>query len=216
MLSDNDSTDSDVDIAESRRQRDDGHGWGGQTRWEWRFYLLLEDAKSLPTDNGGDRRLRVLVADKDAEMLLKLNAEKYMPVSLSQSSQSSFSPCVHTLLTSTRSLRQNPTALATLREKLFILWGDLEERKATESSALRPRDVNKGQGSAELDRKTRVKEAAAPAAKPFICCLKEYGVKSKTAERNVLDSGVKAETGQAAVDAARWERRWRMFGTVIM
>lgn len=59
-----------------------------------------------------------------------------------------------------------------------------------------------------------------PGAKPFVCCLKEYGVKSKTKTGGVdaLDLGERGKglTGQAAVDAEGWERRWRLFGTVIM
>ena len=82
VLSDNDSADSDVEVNENRRQWDDGHGSDEEKiRWEWRFYLLLEDAKASPKD-GSDTRLRALVVDKDAEMLLKMNAEKYDSFSL--------------------------------------------------------------------------------------------------------------------------------------
>lgn len=118
----------------------------------------------------------------------------------------------------TRSLRENPTALANLREKLFILWGDLEERKATETAALKRRDANKDQNARALDRKAQIqaKDASPPAAKPFVCCLKEYGVKSKNGKGVAVGLGEKAEAGQAAVDAVGWERRWRLFGTVVM
>lgn len=78
MLSDNDSADSDAEMTENRRQWDDGHGLGSKTRWEWRFYLLLEDAKASPTDRS-NTRLRALVLDQDAVMLLKMDAEKYVP-----------------------------------------------------------------------------------------------------------------------------------------
>lgn len=78
VLSDNDSADSDVETDENWRQWDEGHGWGGvEVRWEWRFYLLLEDAKCSSAD-GKNTRLRALVADQDAVMLLKMDAEKYI------------------------------------------------------------------------------------------------------------------------------------------
>lgn len=78
MLSDNDSVDSNAEMDENLRQWDDGHGLGGKTRWEWRFYLLLEDAKASATDRS-NTRLRALVLDQDAVMLLKMDAEKYVP-----------------------------------------------------------------------------------------------------------------------------------------
>jgi len=61
-----------------------------------------------------------------------------------------------------------------------------------------------------------VKDATLPAAKPFVCCLKEYGVKTKTGGGSAMGLEEKGIIGQAAVDAEGWERRWRLFGTVIM
>ena len=81
VLSDNDSSDSDAAPDEKRRQWDDGHGWSGRTRWEWRFCLLLEDANAKGAVGDGDTaRLQALVADQDAVMLLKMDAEEYGPV----------------------------------------------------------------------------------------------------------------------------------------
>lgn len=86
--------------------------------------------------------------------------------------------------------------------------------------ALQPRDGNKGQSSPARgrDRKGQARDAPnpLPAAKPFVCCLKEYGVMSKIGK---VGTGEKRETGlagQAGVDAVGWERRWRLFGTVVM
>ncbi len=104
------------------------------------------------------------------------------------------------------SLRESPKALATLREKLFLLWGDLEERKSRASTTLKQID-----GNAESPQK-----GEAPKSKPFHCCLKEYGVK-KRMQRNVeigdreRDDGCDDE-GEDWV----WERRWKMFGTTII
>lgn len=196
---------SQSDLEENKRDWDRGHGWGGQeTRWEWRFCLLLEDSTaSKKTSTAGENtRLQVLVAEEDAVMLLRMDAEKYVPISALTTS---------VVLIGNVSLRTNPTALATLREKLFILWGDLEERKSKvldlSVSALKHGDANKGPSSS--------KAAAVdmePAAKPFECCLQEYGVKVGRATKMVG----RCDTVQSAVDAAGWERRFRMFGTVIM
>ncbi|KAF2398819.1 hypothetical protein EJ06DRAFT_531897 [Trichodelitschia bisporula] len=69
--------------------------------WEWAFYLLVEDAKPVPGQT--PERMRLLVADRDAEGLLGLDATD---------------------------LRKSPETLAQLKEKLFCLWGELEEKKA--------------------------------------------------------------------------------------
>jgi len=53
-----------------------------------------------------------------------------------------------------RSLRRDPTALNNLRERLFILWGNLEELKS----------------AGKLTPETP------PSSIPFECCIKEYGV----------------------------------------
>jgi hypothetical protein len=66
---------------------DDTHsGWpapqdseaAGPIRWEWRFCLLLEDGWAKPgSADGTDKdKLQVLVAQEDAEYLLKLTAEE--------------------------------------------------------------------------------------------------------------------------------------------
>ena len=48
---------------------------GNEVNWEWRFYLLVEDAGVVA--KGEKRtRLKLLVAEQDAEFLLKLDAEK--------------------------------------------------------------------------------------------------------------------------------------------
>ena len=46
--------------------------------WRWRFCLLLEDASlDSPRKEGKIRGMKVIVADEDAEYLLKLDATKY-------------------------------------------------------------------------------------------------------------------------------------------
>ena len=65
------------------------------------------------------------------------------------------------ILLSPTSLRKDPEQLAILRERLFILWGDLEERKKTITE-------ESGQGPLKLDRAS---------SRPFTCCIQEYGVR---------------------------------------
>ncbi|KAI9761707.1 MAG: hypothetical protein M1835_008135 [Candelina submexicana] len=158
------------------------------TRWEWRFYLLVEDG--VPTkesDISGDRtRLKVLVAHHDAEYLLKMDAED---------------------------LRNNRTALRELREKLFILWGDLEERKSAASKALKDRDPNKNQGAATgKGADSLAKKQQQPCGKAFECCLKEYGVRVPRHEANDQPNNPEA----ISEDGMVWARRFMMFGTTIL
>jgi len=103
------------------------------------------------------------------------------------------------------SLRNSPTALAELREKLFILWGDLEEQKGRKSASLK-----------QIDGNSRPSKEEVPKCKAFQCCLKEYGVKTKI-QRSVEREESGSEDDQAdEEDDWVWERRWRMFGTTIV
>ena len=99
--------------------------------WEWRFELLIEDATSSP---GGTkrRRMKLLVAGTDADFLLRnIRATN---------------------------LAEDKASLARLKEKLFLLWGDLQEWKE-----------EGGAGGGDNPLK--------PSGRPFECLVKEYGVK---------------------------------------
>ncbi|KAF2667035.1 hypothetical protein BT63DRAFT_327557 [Microthyrium microscopicum] len=98
-----------------------------ENRWEWAFYLLVEDAH--PNLGQPREKLMLIVNNKNAQFLLNLDA------------------C---------DLRKNPETLKELREKLFALWGEIEEskRNGTHDLAITPRN------------------------RPFICCIQEYGVKN--------------------------------------
>ena len=109
----------------------------------------------------------------------------------------------------TSSLRRSPTALDSLREKMFLLWGDLEERKARSATALKPVDSNSAFPAKDEVLRT----------KPFQCCIKEYGVKKRM-------QWITEENGSQSEHASEdervqdrhdwvWERRWRMFGCTI-
>jgi protection-of-telomeres protein 1 len=85
------------------------------------------------------------------------------------------------------SLRKNADTLQQLREKLFTLWGNLEEVK-----------LGPNQG---VDEST-----SAHSCKPFNCWIKEYGV--HTTDRDCSKLG--------PCEPEHWERKFRMFQTTIL
>lgn len=99
-------------------------------KWQWRFCLLVEDATSPAVAGKPKAQMPLIVADTDGEYLMNMDASD-----LSKDSQ----------------------MLEVVREKLFVLWGDLQERKEAAKK-----------GDAAMDMQ--------PKAKPFECLIKEYGV----------------------------------------
>jgi hypothetical protein len=100
-------------------------------KWEWRFLLLVEDAKPQKSDDGSPVQMELLVADKDAEHLLNMPACDLRD-------------------------EENAGQLSKLQEKLFHLWGDLQERKE------------------ELN--TAEALSVKPQNRPFECLIMEYGI----------------------------------------
>lgn len=117
---------------EASASETDGHDNSSETRWEWRFALLIEDAGPRPPNDHPKQQMILQVFGTDGDYLLNMEAED---------------------------LKTNPQALAKMREKLFVLWGDLEERKRED-------------GPPHLESKS-----VQPSAKPFECLVKEYGAK---------------------------------------
>ena len=71
-LPDHSDEESDRDDVQRRQI---GHGFRRIDRWDWMFYLLIEDANK--TSSGTKREtMRLLVADRDAEYLLKMDAKE--------------------------------------------------------------------------------------------------------------------------------------------
>lgn len=93
-------------------------------QWEWAFYILVEDAK--PSTGEESMQLPLQIFGEEAINLLGI-----APVDL----------------------RKNKNILNLLKEKLFTLWGDLEEVKS----------------AGQLESGT--------SNKPFECCITEFGVK---------------------------------------
>jgi hypothetical protein len=113
------------------------------------------------------------------------------------------------------SLRKNPTALATLKERLFILWGDLEERKAA-ARALRDNPQPQRKQSNPVEGGGRPsgggdgnKSGGVSSGKAFECCLREYGV--RVPKQKQKEGSEKNDTSSFG-----WDRKFRMFGTTIM
>jgi protection-of-telomeres protein 1 len=140
-------------------------------RWEWSFTLQVEEvspplatAKSAPPPN----RMWLNVSHMEAQHLL--GNEVNDPADL----------------------REDTVLLNQLREKLYILWGDLEERKRSED--------DDGDGEQTAAKRAKLDGEQQPSNLPFNCCLQEYGV---------LREGGKAE------EIADWERQYMMFGVTI-
>ena len=121
-LSDHESV-SDIDPTQSLTDMD-----SEDVKWEWRFVLLVEDAR--PSPGTEPAQMELLVCGTDGDYLLREDASN---------------------------LRQDPKALAKLKETLFHLWGDLQEQK---EEITNPEDF----------------ENLKPSGRPFECFIKEYGV----------------------------------------
>lgn len=151
------------------------------TKWEWRFGLVLEDASTFQSA-GQKPRLKVFLAAEDADFLLKLDATD---------------------------LRADPQSLDELKEKLFLLWGDLEEQKTT---AYESAKANIGQAEDRLTQQINITSRG----RPFECCLMEYGTKVNDDDD---DDDEVPETGDGKEKQCigkDWKRRWRLFGTTIV
>jgi len=127
-------------------------------RWEWHFFLMVEDSEKPKNHEGTTTPMILQVAGTDGDYLL--NAEA----------------C---------DLRTNPTELAKLRQKLFVLWGDLEEKKLEHNVT-----------GTQLNQ-----PGHAVSSRPFECFVKEFGINARDENGIVLED--------------EYERMFSMFGTRI-
>ncbi|CAI7668425.1 unnamed protein product [Penicillium pancosmium] len=142
--------------------------------WEWRFCLLVEGTEPTVSKQQTRELMQIFVTEGDATYLLGLDADD---------------------------LRNNSDRLHELREKLFVLWGDLEERKQ-ESAASAIGDDEPWQP---------VKCSSVP----FKCCIKEYGVKCSHKDPDAMAVDGEDEDMCSQPGCFGWERRFAMFGTTI-
>ncbi|KAI9930375.1 3-ketoacyl-CoA thiolase with broad chain length specificity [Aspergillus wentii] len=137
-------------------------------RWEWRFILLIEDGSPSPPGQPKEQ-MKLFVSGADAVHLLGIDA---------------------------KNLRKNKSTLDILREKLFYLWGNLEEEKQ--------------KAAAEGNLNPQILKTVSSV--PFTCCIKEYGVKcTHGPDKAAIEDGL----GCSQEGCFGWERRFAMFQTVI-
>lgn len=101
-------------------------------KWEWSFSLRLEEVRAAK--DADPARAWVNVGHLEAQFLLGNGVDD------------------------PADLHANASLLNQLREKLYILWGDLEEMKKAEGE--------------EAAKRQKLEE---PSNRPFDCCLQEYG-----------------------------------------
>ncbi|KAL4909280.1 hypothetical protein BDW74DRAFT_79615 [Aspergillus multicolor] len=135
-------------------------------KWEWRFCLLVE-SPTPATAGQPKERLKLFVSDYEAQHLLQESATD---------------------------LRQDSRKLEQLREKLFLLWGELEESKSKtikDSKSLKP-----------------------ASSTPFNCCIIEYGVRCSHARGSKKSSNGRLQ-GCKDRNCFGWERRFGLSKTTI-
>lgn len=165
--------------------------------WEWQFALKVEEV-SASTSNRTKKKPAaatwVLVDNHDAQLLIGFDATN-----------------LHA--------EENYQSLQNLREQMFTLWGNLEERKSKEEAARRKRakkpleappvDSDPEEDTVTIHMGGGGDDGVPPSSqltnKPFRCCLRQYGIK--------MEAGLDEEAN--AGEGYRWERMFGMFGTKI-
>ncbi|KZL83386.1 telomere-binding alpha subunit central domain-containing protein [Colletotrichum incanum] len=187
---------SDYSGVESESEEEEGGTLDGYVKtsdriWEWRFALRLQDVTAVAKNpkNRKENSFWVVVGNMDAQLLTNMDA------------------C---------DLRVNPNELARLREKMFILWGDLEEKKTKElankskkqkatagkkMASDRPPDSSDNEGPNGPSKK----EAEAISNRPFTCCIHQYGIRVKESNPDKANAG----------EGKRWKRMFGLIGTKI-
>ena len=149
--------------------------------WTWHFYVKVEDA--LVPEGQTPCTAWVCVDNEAAQMLLGEDASD---------------------------LRHDERGLAIMRNQLFLLWGNLEDYKASiEKRVLAARSLNHLRPPAHSDDEEDAAKAqprvTAVSNREFGCCIRQYGVKVRE------DDDTKASAG----DGWRWQRMFGLFGTKI-
>ncbi|KAK3325692.1 hypothetical protein B0H66DRAFT_637089 [Apodospora peruviana] len=198
ILSDDGNGDDSSSSSSSSDSDDESGGAddGHELVWEWRFALRLEDG-AAPKKGGPKHRVWVLVDNPDGQCLTGLNA------------------C---------NLFEDQETLASLRERLFTLWGNLEEHKASKAPKELPSagakgsrkrefvqlekpalDSSDGEDNADKGDKGTAKEEGL-SNKPFTCCIKQYGVRIKDGQ---------SLPGANEDENVGFKRVFGLFGTMI-
>lgn len=186
-LSDNSADDIDPDSDE------DGENRTGRKRvWEWRFALKLEEATpALAKKDWAPVTVWVHVGNPEAQLLTDIDAQDLRAPDAEE-------------------------PLGRLREQMFKLWGDLEERKVDLEARKRERrdrilqkmpPPSSGAGGDEASGGTLGCSLGLGqiSNKPFVCCIQQYGVRVEAGEAGDGNAG----------DGKRWQRMFGLFGTKI-
>ncbi|WQF79997.1 Putative protection of telomeres protein [Colletotrichum destructivum] len=159
----------------------------GDRIWQWRFALRLQDVTAAAKDSSGQKEnsFWVVVDNMDAQLLTSLDACDF---------------------------RVNPDELTRLREKMFILWGDLEEKKAKElentskkQKAKMAKKTARDRPPDSSDNEEPKKEKEVILNRPFTCCIRQYGVRINESNPDKANAG----------EGKRWKRMFGLFGTKI-
>lgn len=163
----------------------DQHVTRGQ-EWEWCFYIQLEDAVMVGKEQKKNK-IWVLVDNQAAQCLVNLDASD---------------------------LRRNSKDLESLRQRMAVLWGGLEEHKSSRArksgrTGPPPHGMGKPADSSDEEqpesKKQKNEQAADVAGRPFSCCIRQYGI--KVPEPNVREAN--------AGDGRRWQRVFALYGARI-
>lgn len=180
---------------------DDGQGAisrGFSRVWEWRFALELQDAVPRKGNDDGPRKTLWAVVDNlEGQCLTGLDASN---------------------------LHEETDNLAQLRERLFTLWGNLEEYKENKAKSNK-NETRRGAGVRgklpqierppldSSDGEDNGEESSAPAGSnfisnnPFYCCIRQHGLRVTKGDDlpTVVDNNPDED----------WMRVYSLFGTKI-
>ncbi|PNY29712.1 Uncharacterized protein TCAP_00370, partial [Tolypocladium capitatum] len=145
--------------------------------WEWRFYLELEDA--IVKGGRQKKKVWVLVDNQAAQCLTSLDASN---------------------------LRQDSKNLQALRERLFLLWGNLEEHKSQAERKAKAGKHSEPPEHSSDEEEGRGKKPPQVSNRSVSCCIRQYGVRVSEPDARKADAG----------DGKRWQRMFGLFGTRIV
>jgi hypothetical protein len=196
----------------------------GRRRWEWRFALQLENSPIFPKTKKKEKEPQAVEPDQAVGDVVGKPDEKEDRIWVQlhhEDAQFLFGRNVD----DPGDLRKNLHLRGQLREKLFILWGDLEEvkeatRMTTAEEVKDDGDVD-DMGTADDATPAVAGDLVDTAAEteessnlPFECCLMEYGIQM---DQDELESRELAggEEGHLGIGLG-WKRMFALFGTTIL